>query len=160
MTQEIWKPIVGFEGRYEISNFGNVKSLLRHKILKPLKNANGYLFVSLFKNNHSKNAKIHRLVAEHFLTNYEAKPEVNHKNGVKTDNAHTNLEWTTKSENCLHKSRTLEIGGKPVFLCYGDIRLKFSSVTLAAKYLKISTQSIYYSIRNQRPCGGMDIEYI
>lgn len=112
--KEEWKDISGYEGRYQISNMGRVKSLPRiikngigecHKkgrILKPQKAVKGYIRVTLCNEEYCKPFKIHRLVAEHFIPNPENKPQVNHINGDKTDNRVDNLEWCTNGENQLH----------------------------------------------------------
>jgi hypothetical protein len=104
---EIWKDVVGYEGKYLISNLGNVKSLLRNeKILKnmPL-GKTGYLCIDLCYNGKITKHIIHRLVAKVFIDNPENKEQVNHINGVKTDNRVINLEWSTRSENQLHSVR-------------------------------------------------------
>jgi len=108
LPNEIWKPIKGYEGLYEISSLGRVKSFKRIKtrILK-LCNSNGYLSVSLIdKNKVYKTFKIHRLVAINFIDNPENKEQVNHKNGIKSDNNLHNLEWCTPSENQIHANKT------------------------------------------------------
>jgi hypothetical protein len=112
---EVWKDIEGYEGYYQVSNFGNVKSLnrsipnsrcgtvrVKERILKPRKNHKGYFCVLLMKNSIPSNRLIHRLVCMSFLPNEENKEQVNHKNGVKTDNRLENLEWSTQSENIRH----------------------------------------------------------
>lgn len=78
--QEIWKDIVGYEGLYQISNLGNVKSLKKDKIRKPCINPNGYKMVNLYKNGISKNILVNRLVAKAFIPNPNDYPVVNHKN--------------------------------------------------------------------------------
>lgn len=114
MEKEIWKDVVGYEGLYQVSNFGNVRSVDRtYKHYKKgntfLKGKNksqsnslGYLIVGLSKNGKPKNIKVHRLVALSFIENPESKPFVNHIDGVKTNNHVSNLEWATASENSSH----------------------------------------------------------
>lgn len=100
--KEIFKDIKGYENLYKISNYGNVKSLKNSIILKPAKNHRGYLHVALYKNNKTKAHRIHRLVAQAFISNPENKPQVNHKDGNKLNNCVDNLEWVTNGENQKH----------------------------------------------------------
>jgi hypothetical protein len=118
--KEIWKTIDGYEN-YQISNLGNVKSLdrirngvgtfkncsIKGRILKPMKTKKGYLVVDLRNYNIRKITPIHRLVAIAFIDNIENKPQVNHINGIKTDNRLDNLEWCTNSENQIHSYNIL-----------------------------------------------------
>lgn len=101
MDREIWKPIPGYEGLYEVSNFGRVRSLFRYKkILKPSPNWNGYVTAELWKEKKRKRIAIHRLVATCFCDNPYNKPFVNHKDETRTNNCAENLEWVTHVENC------------------------------------------------------------
>lgn len=108
--KEEWKDINGYNGAYQVSSAGRVRSLNKNygkkrdepKILKPYKNNCGYLRVWLCKNGNGKNKFIHRLVAEAFVANKDNKEIVNHLNGVKSDNNYDNLEWCTRSENQKH----------------------------------------------------------
>ena len=95
---EIWKDIKDYEGLYQISNLGNVKSLKTNSILKPSR-ARKYIGVNLYKNKVVKTRTIHRLVAEHFLSNPENKPCVNHLDEDVTNNNVENLQWCTYKEN-------------------------------------------------------------
>lgn len=97
MQNEIWKDIPYYEGKYQVSNMGNVRNLDFHRtgrvqILKPGKNK-GYLRVQLWKDGKCRTAEVHRLVAQVFLENPNNLPQVNHINEIKTDNRLENLEW-------------------------------------------------------------------
>lgn len=104
--KELWMPVPGYEGLYEVSNLGNVRSLFRFK--KQLKwniTRNGYATVQLFKQKQSKRVLVHRLVAMAFIQNPENHPQVNHINENKLDNSARNLEWVTAKENMNHGTR-------------------------------------------------------
>lgn len=110
---EVWKPVVGFESWYEISNLGRVKRLRTFsninapKMLKICLNNHGYEQVMLNKEGHKKLCLVHRLISVAFLGQPPtAKHQINHKNGVKYDNRLENLEWCTASENIRHAYRT------------------------------------------------------
>ena len=99
---EEWRPVIGYEGLYEVSNLGKIKSLnynhtKQEKILRQVKMKNGYLYVNLYKNAKMKLCRIHKLVANAFLENPNNYTCVNHKDEDKTNNCVDNLEW------CDHK---------------------------------------------------------
>lgn len=103
---EIWKDIKNYEGLYQVSNLGNIRSFPRRgtrgKILSPGFTKKGYLQVSLVKNGKGHPYRVHQLVGKNFIENPQKKEQINHKNGIKTDNRVENLEWCTNSENMEH----------------------------------------------------------
>lgn len=144
MQTEIWKPVKGYEGLYEISNFGRVKSLgndksRKEKILKPIKDKGGYLYVGLCRDGKGKWFKVHRLVAEAFLPNPEGFEQVNHKDENKSNNCSSNIEWCSHKYNSNYGTRTKRQAAalsKAVeaskFPDFSEICLRFSS-TMEAK---------------------------
>ena len=103
---EEWKDIKGYEGLYQISNKGRVKSLYnKGKILTPGKDKDGYSIVSLYKNKIKKTNKVHRLVAQAFLSNPDNLPQVNHKDENKLNNCVENLEWCSVEYNINYGTR-------------------------------------------------------
>ena len=148
MEQEIWKPVEGFEGLYEISNLGRVKSLWfgKEKIMNPAKTKDGYLFVNLYKDRKRKAFKVHRLVATAFIPNHEGFEQVNHKNEVKTNNCVENLEWCSAWDNMhygtLYERSAAALINHPVlsksveasrFSDFREICLKFASTHEAGR---------------------------
>lgn len=101
---EEWRPVVGYEGLYEVSDWGNVRSLNYNKTgqvreLSKVNGKNNYLVVCLHKEGKQKEGKIHRLVAEAFIPNPDNKPCIDHINGNNQDNVVFNLRWATAAEN-------------------------------------------------------------
>ena len=108
--KEIWKDIEGYEGLYQVSNMGRIKSLsrkqsLKERILKPGNGTGGYQIVKLCNGN-IKTKRVHRLVGKEFIPNPENKPQINHKWGNKLDNRACALEWCTQIENINHAFKT------------------------------------------------------
>lgn len=110
-----WKEIKGYEGKYIISNYGEIISLPRYKqnksklqyvepkeILRYVNPKNGYVYVQLWNNANYKNIRLHKLVAQTFIPNKDNKPQINHIDGNKQNNRVDNLEWCTSSENIKH----------------------------------------------------------
>lgn len=114
MAIPVWKPIVDYEGLYEVSNTGQIRSLFRYKkTLKYNVTKRGYCTVELFKNKLSKRLLVHRLVAEAFIPNPDNLPQVNHIDENPQNNSVDNLEWCTAKYNMNYgegaKTRHLKI---------------------------------------------------
>lgn len=127
LEPEVWKDIVGYEGYYQVSNYGRVKGLSRlisrerrgagpidligpidlksEQLRTQYLDRQGYFTIQLYKNNKPKSFGAHRLAAQAFIPNPNNKPQVNHKRGIKTDNRIWELEWVTRSENQKHSHR-------------------------------------------------------
>lgn len=156
MKEEIWKPIEGYEGLYEVSNLGRVKSLnYKHtgqeKIMKTLLKRTGYCRASLRKDNISKDWSVHRLVANAFIENPENLPEVNHKDENPSNNCVENLEWCDHKYNVNYGTaikRRAEKLSTPI-KCL-DLETNkttyFSSINEAGKVLGVYPTPIYKSI--------------
>lgn len=110
---ELWKPVAGFEDRYQVSNLGNVRSIqtnhgkYQEKLLKQNRTSTSdYAYVKLTVKDKTTQHSVHRLVAKAFIPNPENKPTVNHIDGNKLNNNACNLEWNTYSENLKHAHST------------------------------------------------------
>lgn len=161
MEEEIWKPVVGYEGLYEVSSLGRVKSFSTHchkepKILKPLLTIWGYHYINLCRNRKHKPASIHRLVATAFIPNPNKLPVINHKNGVKTDNRAENLEWCTPKENTRHSIEVLgkkpkgnnQYGGPKPVRCV-ETGVVYKSIMEASRATGLSDGIIRLAVRHQ-----------
>lgn len=169
--KEIWKDIKNFEGSYQVSNLGRVKSLsrkrnriygvVRERILRAGINRDGYACVILFNKLGKKGFKVHRLVAKAFVLNNENKPQINHKDGNKCNNNISNLEWVTHSENALHaiennlmKSVKEKVKVKQLDKNTGKSLNIFNSVKEAAKNINISPSNISSCLTEKRKTAG------
>jgi hypothetical protein len=130
-NNEIWKDILGFEGLYQISNYGNVKSCKRlvnaiygsqrfvnERLLSLGKDKDGYLMAILCKEGTKKTVKIHRLVADSFIEKIDGKNLVNHIDSQKSNNIFTNLEWVSSLENICHSKSKLKSSSKYIGVSY------------------------------------------
>lgn len=153
MEKEKWAPMRGFEGLYEISNFGRVKSLpkrggSKEPRIMAINKSRDYSHVTLCIDRHVVCKDIHRLVAEAFVENPHNKPCVNHKDGNKRNNRSTNLEWVTVRENNIHSyhviGRKKYTKRKPV-KCVETEEI-FDSITSAAKSERVVTSTIARAI--------------
>jgi len=168
---EKWKNIDGYEGVYKVSDLGRVIRVKKCKgtpgdnILSPMKNESG-LFVTLRNQGNDIRKTIHRLVGEAFIPNLDNKPQINHKDGNRWNNARSNLEWSTQSENMIHSHNELERD----FTAYGENHSNSSSVSQynknnelidvygsvneAGRQLKISFSNIAKCARGERNTAG------
>jgi hypothetical protein len=147
--EEIWKDIEGYEGLYQISSLGRVKSLKdrwgKERIRKLKTGTNGYHFINLSKTGKVEVFMVHRLVAKAFIPNPDNKPEVNHKDGSKQNNCVTNLEWATRSENekysynVLHKKSGGGKGGVNIFTTNYEFITQVESLSAAVEWVKNNT---------------------
>lgn len=147
---EKWKPIVNYEGLYEISSFGRVKSIKRNGtlggIIKPQKTKHGYYAIYLSKNNIVGRYTAHRLTAQAFIQNKENKPYINHIDSNKLNNNVSNLEWCTAKENIQHASSKGRLG-KNCGENQGNVKLTENDVlNIRNSTLKNSELSIIYKV--------------
>jgi hypothetical protein len=169
---EIWKDVIGYDGVYKVSNLGNVMSLKRSRVKKdrliiPVLTL-GYYYVCLrnFKNKEKiKRLRVNRIVAIAFIPNPLNKEQVNHINGIKTDNRVENLEWCTPKENTIHSwkigTSTMTEENKKKFIELGEkykIKKKvlnkktgeiYNSISLAAKCNNFKMQTLSAILNNQ-----------
>ena len=166
MDEEIFKSIPGYDGMYEVSNYGRVKSLKRkiHKFLKPAANHAWYLFVALSKDGKVKQYKVHRLVAQAFIKNPNNLPCVNHIDENKTNNNVNNLEWCTYKYNNNDGTKKIRQGEKSKnennpnshrILCVNTGEI-FECVKFAAEKYNISRQTISHCLNGRQKTAGKD----
>ena len=141
--EEIWRDIEGFEGKYQVSNTGKVKSLNyrntgKEKILKGGDNGYGYLKVGLCKDGKEKTCRINRLVAQAFIPNPDNLPEVNHIDKCKTNNCVENLEWCTSQYNTEYSQAKAVIGINKI----SGLILEFPSIREASRVTGTNISSI------------------
>ena len=169
----IWKDIQGYEGHYQISNIGEVRSLDRDvihsngshfhykgRIMMSWINSSGYYEIRLSKNGKAKSFKVHRLVAIAFIPNPHEFPEVNHKNEIKTDNYVENLEWCTSEYNVNYGERDVKAkksitnlkGVSCVAIRISDGETtEFKSIREASRSLDIKREQIRAILNESKP---------
>lgn len=151
MKKEIWKSINGFQKKYSISNTGKVMSINVKNKKSYLNKATGYIVQSLIDNGKIKTCTVHRLMAKAFIPNPQNKPEVNHINGIKTDNRVENLEWVTRKENVLH---SWKIGTSRITKKWAEASAERAKKRggkkhpCAKKVIDIVTKKVYYSAKH------------
>lgn len=156
LMKEIWKPVAKFEGFYEVSNLGNIKSLRSGNLRKQVPNANnGYLFVVLCGDHYKETRTVHSIVAEAFCEKPEGCNCVNHKDENKHNNNADNLEWVTKHYNNTYNGKDQRCC-KPVYQLAedGTIIRKWDSARKASYALNIEYKNISTVCRGLRPRAG------
>lgn len=176
--EEIWKDIVGYEGYYQVSNIGRIRSVDRYvqskgggkkfvkgRMLVPQYCSNGYLFHGFCKNNVVKQIMLHRVVAIAFLPNPNNYPEVNHKDEDITNNCVDNLEWCTSKYNANYgtrKEKLAQLRRKPVnqLDLNGNFIRRWRSAKDACESLGIDRSGVMRVCKGRRPnYGGFKWEY-
>ena len=165
MTQEIWKPVVGYEGIYEVSSGGRVRNS-KGKILTPHLYGHGYLRIDLFKSSKKKSVAVHRLVAEAFVAKPKGAEVVNHLDECKTNNCVENLEWTTQKKNVNYGSANMKLSEslrrfykknptpkRKQVRCV-ETQTMYPSISHASKDTGISLQNISSCAHKKRPTAG------
>ena len=156
LRNEIWKDIPEYSN-YQISSLGNVRSnkYSDWRLLKPAVDGAGYLTVYLRKNNKSVRHHVHRLVAQAFIEGNDT--DVNHINGVKTDNRADNLEWCSRSDNIKHATRILGIGKTRKIAQYdrrGNYIKTWANAYEAQEKLGINHGNINLCVNKRRKTAG------
>ena len=169
---EIWKDIAGYEGLYQVSNLGRVKSLRKvdrfgrcypEKLKSQVDNGKGYCVVNLKRDGKQSMRTVHRLVAEQFIPNPTELREVNHRDGDKSNNHVSNLEWCTHSDNIRHavnNSLHTNFGQRKVLCVELDVvfdTIKDAELWVGVKGNRIS--NVCQLKRGCKTCGGYHWRY-
>lgn len=175
---EVWKDIVNYEGFYQVSNLGRVRSLDRYdnrgifhksQIIKPKEHPRGYYGISLWKEGKQSQFLVHRLVAQAFIPNENDMPDINHRNENKTDNRADNLEWCDKEYNNNygqhHEKHNSAIGWYMRSVIQlssdGETIATYPSVSEAARSIGVSAKAIRLCISGKnKKCGGYRWKYL
>lgn len=163
---ENWKPILGYEGLYLVSDEGKVMNALTGRVLKERDNGSGYKKVELWKNHKGKRMYIHRLVAISFINNPEGKTEVNHIDGNPKNNKAENLEWVSSSENTKHAVyrnalRAWGNSSRPIEAISAETgkSLKFATISEAERFFNSKHISNVLSGK-RKTCKGHYFRYL
>lgn len=162
---EEWKDIKDYEGLYQVSNLGRVKTLKGNTIRIGTPTHENYLRLKLYKNGKYKNKNVHRLVAEAFIQNPDNKTQVNHIDEDKTNNVVSNLEWVTAKENLNHGTRNMRASlskqkkVKVIDIANGEY-IVYNSLRDCLRKLDISQTQFYRYMNGERKhVGGYIFEY-
>ena len=171
---EKWKPVLNYEGFYEVSNTGFVRSLDRvydlgyrkclykGKLMQARDNGRGYLSVKLSKSNKARRVMLHRIIAQAFISNPFNYKTVNHKDGDKNNNTISNLEWCTQKQNVEHairtgliniellKKRSSKIGKKTIIQIAGSNRISLFNTKTKNHYSSIMEAASYNGINRKK----------
>lgn len=169
-SNEVWKPVKGYEGIYEVSNIGRVRTLRTNKIITP-KFTKGYCYVRLYKDGKGKQKYIHRIVAEAFIPNPENLPQVNHKDENPKNNSVDNLEWCTAKYNANYgtcKERSLKKRIGKIKRCktvqkdaFGNVVAVYDSIKDASEKTGFFHQNIQACCAGKgKTCHGFRFEYL
>lgn len=162
--KEVYKPVLGYEDKYLVSNHGNIKSISRGRILSPKNNHDGYLRIQLWKNNKCEFRSIHVIVMEAFSKKPFTNAVVNHINGLKYDNRLSNLEWLTQKENIGHAWKTglnqRSRKGKPVYITdlSGHV-YSYGNATMTSEVFGCSYSGIARYARENKQVKGLRYSY-
>ena len=174
MENEIWKPVVGYEGLYEVSNLGRLRSVERivkrpegewhykERILRAHKTNKGYLRTRLYRNGVAQTLSIHRLVLTAFVPNPQNLPMINHKNEKVWDNRLDNLEWCDNSYNQRY-GHAQDTKFRKVVQIGENFRKEYPSITEASRQTGICLNNIWACANHKPMCksaGGFRWEYI
>lgn len=164
---EEWKDIEGYEGLYQVSNMGRVKSLKfgKEKLLNGCKDKDGYFQIKLSKEGKVKMYKVHRLVAQAFLDNQNNLSEINHKDEDKTNNCVDNLEWCDRNYNNNYGSHNERVSkalknrkglSKPIlqFTKDGEFIRRWDGATQVERELGIKHSNICYCLKGKQKTSG------
>lgn len=167
-----WRAVVGYEGLYEVSSNGDVRSLptvskaraTKVRVLKPSIDKIGYVYVSLTKDKKVKRCTVHRLVAAAFIDNPDGKEQVDHIDGNKGNNAVCNLRWSTRSENIRNPNTHWRISGENAV---GARKVRciesgaiYCSAAEASRSLGFKKLAVKNAIARGHKCGGYHWEYL
>lgn len=172
--KEIWRDVDKYEGSYQVSNLGRIKSVYRidnnhhivkERILNQMKNWSGYMRVALSKNGKVKKHSVHRLVAKAFIPNPLNKPQVNHKDETRDNNCVDNLNWMTAKENSNYGSRNSNVllnVKKKIKAIYNDNTYEiWDSATDYARENHCGNKGVSLVLRGKRKSYfGVRFEYV